>query len=48
LGGKKKTFTKRAGGVMPGIGSEFKPQYCKKKKKCKRVEEYNFHISFQK
>jgi hypothetical protein len=30
----KKSFTKnRAGGVAQGIGPEFKPQYCKKKKK---------------
>jgi hypothetical protein len=29
----KNTFTKRAGGVVQGIGPEFKPQYHKKKKK---------------
>jgi hypothetical protein len=29
----KKPFTKkRAGGVAQGVGPEFKPQYCKKKK----------------
>jgi hypothetical protein len=26
---KKKTITKRAGGVAQGVGPEFKPQYCK-------------------
>jgi hypothetical protein len=25
--------TKRAGGVAQGVGPEFKPQYCKKRKK---------------
>jgi hypothetical protein len=25
--------TKRAGGMAQGVGPEFKPQYCKKKKK---------------
>jgi hypothetical protein len=30
----KKTFTeKKAGGVIQGVGLEFKPQYCKKKKR---------------
>jgi hypothetical protein len=30
----RKPFTKkRAGGVAQGVGPEFKPQYCKKKKK---------------
>jgi hypothetical protein len=29
----KKPFTKRAGGVAQDVGPEFKPQYCKKKKK---------------
>jgi hypothetical protein len=29
----KKPFTKRAGRVAQGVGPEFKPQYCKKKKK---------------
>jgi hypothetical protein len=29
----KKPFTNRAGGVAQGVGPEFKPQYCKKKKK---------------
>jgi hypothetical protein len=33
LSQKKKPFTKRAGGVAEGVGPEFKPQYCKKKKK---------------
>jgi hypothetical protein len=28
----KKKSQKRAGGVAQGVGSEFKPQYCKKKK----------------
>jgi hypothetical protein len=28
----EKTFTERAGGVARGVGPEFKPQYCKKKK----------------
>jgi hypothetical protein len=27
----EKTIMKRAGGVAQGEGSEFKPQYCKKK-----------------
>jgi DNA repair photolyase len=30
---KKKKKKKRAGGVAQGEGPEFKPQYCKKKKK---------------
>jgi hypothetical protein len=29
----KNPSQKRAGGVAQGVGSEFKPQYCKKKKK---------------
>jgi hypothetical protein len=29
---KKKNHKKRAGGVAQGIGPEFKPQYCQKKK----------------
>jgi hypothetical protein len=32
---QKKPITKRAGGVAQGVGPEFKPQYCKKKKKKK-------------
>jgi hypothetical protein len=35
---KKKPFTekrKRVDGVTEGVGPEFKPQYCKKKKKKK-------------
>jgi hypothetical protein len=28
---------KRAGGVAQGVGSQFKPQYCKKKKKKKVI-----------
>jgi hypothetical protein len=27
------THNKKAGGVAQGVGPEFKPQYCKKKKK---------------
>jgi hypothetical protein len=30
---KKKTQKKRTGGVAEGVDPEFKPQYCKKKKK---------------
>jgi hypothetical protein len=30
---KKNPSQKRTGGVTQGIGPEFKPQYCKKKKK---------------
>jgi hypothetical protein len=30
---KKKHHKKRAGGVAQGVGPEFKPQYCIKKKK---------------
>jgi hypothetical protein len=30
---KKKSLQKRAGGVAQGVDPEFKPQYCKKKKK---------------
>jgi hypothetical protein len=29
---KKPITKKRAGGVAQGVGPEFKPQYCKKKK----------------
>jgi hypothetical protein len=28
----KKPVTKKAGGVNQGVGTEFKPQYCKKNK----------------
>jgi hypothetical protein len=30
---QKSSSQKRAGGVAQGVGPEFKPQYCKKKKK---------------
>jgi hypothetical protein len=30
---QKNPSQKRAGGVAQGVGSEFRPQYCKKKKK---------------
>jgi hypothetical protein len=30
----KNPSQKRAGGVAQVVGPEFKPQYCKKKKKC--------------
>jgi glutamine amidotransferase-like uncharacterized protein len=30
---KKKHTKKRVGGVAQGVSPEFKPQYCKKKKK---------------
>jgi hypothetical protein len=30
---KRKKITKRTGSVAQGVGPEFKPQYCKKKKK---------------
>jgi hypothetical protein len=33
---KKKNHKKGAGGVAQGIGTEFKPQYCKEKKKRKK------------
>jgi glutamine amidotransferase-like uncharacterized protein len=29
----EKTLHKKGGGVAQGVGPEFKPQYCKKKKK---------------
>jgi hypothetical protein len=32
----KKPFTKKGWGVAQGVGSEFKPQYCQKKKKKKK------------
>jgi hypothetical protein len=32
---EKNPSQKRAGGVAQGVGPEFKPQYCKKKKKKK-------------
>jgi hypothetical protein len=32
-GKKKKKITRRTGGVIQGVGPEFKHQYCKKKKK---------------
>jgi hypothetical protein len=34
---KKTLCKKRAGGVAQGIGPEFKPQHCKKKKKKKEL-----------
>jgi hypothetical protein len=30
---KKKPIARKAGGVAQGVGPDFKPQYCKKKKK---------------
>jgi hypothetical protein len=34
----KKAITKRAGGVEQGVGSEFKPKNCQKKKRqCKSI-----------
>jgi hypothetical protein len=30
---EKKPSQKRAGGLAQGVGPEFKPQYCQKKKK---------------
>jgi hypothetical protein len=33
---QKNQSQKRGGGVAQGVGPEFKPQYCKKKKKEKR------------
>jgi hypothetical protein len=40
---KKKPFTKRAGGVVQGVGPEFKPQYCQKKKKRERERKRRRH-----
>jgi hypothetical protein len=34
---KKNPSQKKAGGVAQGVGSEFKPEYCKKKKKRKKA-----------
>jgi hypothetical protein len=34
---KKNPSQKKAGGVAHGVGSEFKPVYCKKKKKRKKA-----------
>jgi hypothetical protein len=34
----KKTLQKRVGGVAQGVGPDFKPQYCKKKKKKEKRE----------
>jgi hypothetical protein len=34
----KKTLQKRVGGVAQGVGPDFKPQYCKKKKERKKRE----------
>jgi hypothetical protein len=33
----KKPSQKRAGGVAQGVGPEFKPQFCKKKKSLKKI-----------
>jgi hypothetical protein len=35
---KKTHHKERAGGVAQGVGPEFKPQYCKKKKKKTKSE----------
>jgi hypothetical protein len=35
---RKTQDKKRTGGVAHGVGSEFKPQYCKKKKKKRKVQ----------
>jgi hypothetical protein len=44
-----KKITKRAGGVAQGVGPEFKPQYCQKKKKERKWKESgslnSWHIS---
>jgi hypothetical protein len=37
---KKYHHKKRAGGVAQGIGPEFKPQYCQKKKKKRKKLEF--------
>jgi hypothetical protein len=44
---KKKITKKEAGGMFQGVGPEFKPQYCKKKKKRKEnlCEKSNWLIS---
>jgi hypothetical protein len=34
---KKALHKKRAGGVAQGVGPEFKPQYCKRKKRSERI-----------
>jgi hypothetical protein len=36
---KKTHHNKRAGGVAQGVGPEFKPQYCKKKREKKKEKE---------
>jgi hypothetical protein len=36
---EKDPSQKRAGGVAQGVGSEFKPQYCKKKKRAELLIE---------
>jgi hypothetical protein len=41
----KKPITKRAGGVAQGVGPQFKPQYCQKKKKNRKEKKNpNFHF----
>jgi hypothetical protein len=42
---KKKPVTKRGSGMAQGVGLEFKPQYCKKKKK-ERKRQHTTHLWF--
>jgi hypothetical protein len=43
LSQKKKKSHKRTGGVAQGVGPDFKPQYCKNKKKNKWAVVFRLH-----
>jgi hypothetical protein len=50
---KQTNHKKRAGGVAQGVGPEFKPQYCKKRKKinyekCNKIKRLQLHLELNK
>jgi hypothetical protein len=42
----KKPITKKAGGVAQGVSPEFKPQYCQKKRKEKKIKTHSLTSFF--
>jgi hypothetical protein len=45
---RKNPLQRRAGGVAQGVGTECKPQYCKKKKKRRKLAQNLHELFFQK
>jgi hypothetical protein len=43
---RKNPSQKRTGGVVQGVGPEFKPQYCKKKKIAVNESVFEFFLQF--